>query len=78
MSLRITTGLYGGRILHTPVTHKMRPTRDIVRQAAFNMLLSYIDFEDIVALDLCEKKLELCICVNQKDVSYNVTKNVSN
>lgn len=52
MSLRITTGLYGGRSLKTPVTHKMRPTRDIVRQAAFNMLQSYIEFPDIVVFDL--------------------------
>lgn len=51
--LRITTGLYGGRMLKTPVTHKLRPTRDMVRQAAFSMLQAYIDdWSTITAMDL--------------------------
>lgn len=51
--LRITAGKYGGRGLKTPVNHKLRPTRDMVRQAAFSILQSYIeDWQDVVALDL--------------------------
>jgi len=36
--MRITSGIFGSRILETPKTGDIRPTQDMVRQALFSML----------------------------------------
>ena len=50
--MRLTSGLYKGRKLIEPKGNSIRPTSDKVRQAIFNMLLSRIDINDIVVIDL--------------------------
>jgi 16S rRNA (guanine966-N2)-methyltransferase len=49
--MRITGGLYGGRILEAPKDRAIRPTSDKVRQAVFNMLNSRGVVENAVVLD---------------------------
>lgn len=39
--MRITTGLYKGRVLDVPPGKNIRPTGDRMRQALFNILLGY-------------------------------------
>lgn len=50
--MRIITGLYKGRHFEIPRTFKARPTTDFAKENIFNVMLGYIDFEDIAALDL--------------------------
>jgi 16S rRNA (guanine966-N2)-methyltransferase len=52
ISLRITGGKYRGRWLTSPVNKQLRPTRDVVREALFNMLHALMDLEDLTAYDL--------------------------
>ena len=51
-NMRIITGLYKGRRFEVPRTFKARPTTDFAKKNIFNVLNSYIDFEDSKALDL--------------------------
>lgn len=48
--MRITGGIFGGRIIKTVPGLKTRPTPDKVRQAIFNMIMH--DIEDTRVLDL--------------------------
>lgn len=50
--MRIITGTYKGRRFEVPRTFKARPTTDFAKENIFNVLNSYIDFEDATALDL--------------------------
>jgi 16S rRNA (guanine966-N2)-methyltransferase len=50
--VRITGGQYRGRVLKTPSDQTIRPASDKVRQAVFNMLISYNLPQDAVVLDL--------------------------
>ena len=50
--MRIITGIYKGRRFDIPHTFKARPTTDFAKENIFNVLNSYIDFEDATALDL--------------------------
>lgn len=49
--MRITSGTYGGRTLHTPDNKHVRPSTDKVRQAIFNSLKSKIDLQNCKVLD---------------------------
>ena len=50
--MRIITGIYKGRRFDIPHSFKARPTTDFAKENIFNVLNSYIDFEDTTALDL--------------------------
>jgi 16S rRNA (guanine966-N2)-methyltransferase len=49
--MRITTGIYKGRVLSVPPGDKIRPTSDKMRQAVFNILQQYGLPAGAVALD---------------------------
>lgn len=49
--MRITGGLYGGRLLKGPEDHSIRPTSDKVRLAIFNMLEARGLVDDALVLD---------------------------
>ena len=50
--MRIITGKYKGRHFEIPRTFKARPTTDFAKENIFNVLMGYIDFDGIRALDL--------------------------
>ncbi len=52
--MRVIAGKYRGRHFEVPRTFKARPTTDFAKENLFNVLRSYIDFEDVepLALDL--------------------------
>lgn len=51
--MRIITGIYKGRHFDVPRSFKARPTTDFAKENLFNVLRSYIDFEEgPTALDL--------------------------
>lgn len=49
--MRITGGLYGGRLIEAPKDRTIRPTSDKVRQAVFNVLNARGLVDSAVALD---------------------------
>jgi 16S rRNA (guanine966-N2)-methyltransferase len=50
--MRIISGKYRGRKLHPPANLPVRPTTDMAREALFNILNNYFDFETLRVLDL--------------------------
>lgn len=50
--MRVITGKYKGRRFEVPRTFKARPTTDFAKENIFNVLRSYVDFEQTSALDL--------------------------
>ena len=50
--MRIIAGNLKGRRLNPPQNLPVRPTTDMAREALFNILANYIDFEDCTVLDL--------------------------
>lgn len=50
--MRITGGTYRGRIIQAGQGDSIRPTSDKVRQAVFNILNSWIDFDNCQMADL--------------------------
>lgn len=50
--MRIISGKYKGRHFDIPKNFKARPTTDFAKENLFNILLNYIDFEELSALDL--------------------------
>lgn len=50
--MRIVTGQYKGRRFDVPRTFKARPTTDFAKENIFNVMVRYVDFEGIEALDL--------------------------
>jgi len=50
--LRIISGEYKGRRIPVPGNFKARPTTDFAKEALFNILANYFDFEIISILDL--------------------------
>ena len=50
--MRIVSGEYRGRIIHTPKNLPVRPTTDLAKESLFNILNNRIDFEDTDVLDL--------------------------
>ena len=50
--MRIITGKYKGRHFDIPRNFKARPTTDFAKENLFNVLRSYVDFEEISVLDL--------------------------
>ena len=50
--MRIITGKYRGKQIHTPNNLPVRPTTDFAKESLFNILNNLIDFENIHVLDL--------------------------
>lgn len=50
---RIIAGEWKGRKLILPHSESVRPTRNRVRQAAFNLLTARVDWEGVSVVDLC-------------------------
>ena len=50
--MRIITGKYKGRHFDIPRTFKARPTTDFAKENIFNVLMGYVDFDGLRALDL--------------------------
>lgn len=50
--MRIISGKYRGRRIHPPPHMDMRPTTDMAKEALFNILCNYYDFEEVKVLDL--------------------------
>jgi 16S rRNA (guanine966-N2)-methyltransferase len=50
--MRIIGGSFHRRVLRPPAGLPVRPTTDKAKEALFNILNNYIDFEDIYVLDL--------------------------
>jgi 16S rRNA (guanine(966)-N(2))-methyltransferase RsmD len=50
--VRIISGKYRGRQIHTPHDLPVRPTTDFAKESLFNILNNLIDFEEISVLDL--------------------------
>lgn len=50
--MRVITGKYKGRHFQVPRSFKARPTTDFAKENIFNVLRSYVDFEDLRAVDL--------------------------
>lgn len=50
---RIITGKLKGKPLALPTDENVRPTRERVRQAVFNMLNSRMDLDGVTVVDLC-------------------------
>ena len=50
--MRVISGVYGGRLLKSPVDNRTRPTSDRLRETLFNILAPRIDGETRF-LDLC-------------------------
>lgn len=50
--MRVISGIYGGRVLKSPLDHKTRPTSDRLRETLFNVLAPLIS-DETRFLDLC-------------------------
>lgn len=50
--MRIIAGKFGGRVLKVPEFSPTRPTTNIAKEALFNMLENYYNFDNIAFLDL--------------------------
>jgi 16S rRNA (guanine(966)-N(2))-methyltransferase RsmD len=50
--LRIISGEHKGRRIPVPGNFKARPTTDFAKEALFNIIANYFDFESISVLDL--------------------------
>ena len=50
--MRAITGKYKGKRFEIPSNFKARPTTDFAKENLFNVLRSYVDFEEISVLDL--------------------------
>ena len=50
--MRIISGKYKGRQIHTPTNLPVRPTTDFAKESLFNILNNLVDFEEISVLDL--------------------------
>jgi 16S rRNA (guanine(966)-N(2))-methyltransferase RsmD len=50
--LRIVSGLYRGKTINPPKNFRARPTTDFAKEALFNILVNYFDFDTIEVLDL--------------------------
>lgn len=50
--MRIISGKYRGKILNAPKNLPVRPTADMQKEALFNVLTNYYNFENISVLDL--------------------------
>ena len=50
--MRIITGQYKGRHFDVPRSFKARPTTDFAKENIFNVLMQYVDFDGVIALDL--------------------------
>lgn len=50
--MRIISGEYKGRVLKTKLPEGVRPTTDRNREMIFSMLTNYVDFDELVVLDL--------------------------
>jgi 16S rRNA (guanine966-N2)-methyltransferase len=50
--VRIISGKYRGRQIHTPNNLPVRPTTDAAKESLFNILNNLVDFEEISVLDL--------------------------
>jgi 16S rRNA (guanine966-N2)-methyltransferase len=50
--VRIISGKYRGRQIHTPNNLPVRPTTDFAKESLFNILNNLVDFEEISVLDL--------------------------
>ena len=50
--MRIISGKYRGKQIHTPNNLPVRPTTDFAKESLFNILNNLVDFEDLRVLDL--------------------------
>lgn len=51
--MRIISGLHKGRSIRPPKNLPVRPTTDLAKEALFNILNNWIDFDELDVLDLC-------------------------
>lgn len=51
--MRIISGQLKGRVVKEKIPEFIRPTTDKVREAVFNILDNYLDYEDLVVADIC-------------------------
>jgi 16S rRNA (guanine(966)-N(2))-methyltransferase RsmD len=50
--MRIITGKYRGKQIHTPINLPVRPTTDFAKESLFNVLNNIVDIESLTVLDL--------------------------
>lgn len=50
--MRIITGKYRGKQIHTPINLPVRPTTDFAKESLFNILNNIVDIESLNVLDL--------------------------
>lgn len=50
--MRIVSGQYRGKTINPPKNFRARPTTDFAKEALFNILVNYFDFEETEVLDL--------------------------
>lgn len=50
--MRIIGGKYRGKIISPPSNFRSRPTTDFAKEALFNVIANYFNFENITVLDL--------------------------
>ena len=48
--MRIISGKYRSRQIHTPTNLPVRPTTDFAKESLFNILNNLVDFEDLRVL----------------------------
>ena len=81
--MRIISGEFKGRIIHTPAGLTLRPTTDIAKEALFNVLGNRYDFDEFSVLDIFSGtggityefisrgvKEILCVDSNPKHISF--------
>lgn len=50
--MRIISGEFKGRVLKSPIPDGVRPTTDKNRETVFNIINNYVDFDEVIVLDL--------------------------
>ncbi|MBM2813852.1 MAG: rsmD [Ignavibacteria bacterium] len=84
--MRIISGKYGGRHLPKGVPSGIRPTTDSSREAIFNILQNFTDFNSLQVLDICSgtgalgiealsRGAEHCNFIDKSKISIEYLKN---
>lgn len=50
--MRIVSGTYKGRVIHTPKNLPVRPTTDFAKESLFNILNNHFEFDGLKVMDL--------------------------
>ena len=81
--MRVITGKYKGRHFDVPRTFKARPTTDFAKENIFNVLQSYVDFDDepsaldlfagtgSITLELLSRGCSQVVCVEKDPLHYS-------